>query len=150
MRIRSQLLIRSCLLFFRNQTYPIHPIDLVVIADQGENPRTDASDFICIGAFSYLDPGSTDIGEHTLCQPYVRADICADFAEDIILGDTFMRNVYTLYNFGNWTRAQDESPYIQLLSVRCPLCMNQHEYVLSPSHLFRLLMRQKQRQNFPH
>ncbi|KAJ3529543.1 hypothetical protein NM688_g7840 [Phlebia brevispora] len=80
-----------------NLTFPIHPIDVVVLADQGENSRTDGSDFICVGAFSYLEQGSSDI--------------------DVILGDTFLRNVYTIYNFGNWTRELDDPPSIQILST---------------------------------
>ncbi|KAH9921579.1 aspartic peptidase domain-containing protein [Amylocystis lapponica] len=34
-----------------------------------------------------------------------------------LLGDTFMRNVYTLHNFNNWTKAGDPLPYTQLLPV---------------------------------
>lgn len=37
---------------------------------------------------------------------------------DVILGDTFLRNTYALYNFGNWTRPGDSGPYIQVLGVR--------------------------------
>lgn len=80
-----------------NETYPIHPIDVVVIADKGENSRTDSSEWICVGAFDYLEPGSTDV--------------------DMVLGDTFMRNVYTVYNLGNWTRTRDSPPSVQLLST---------------------------------
>lgn len=36
---------------------------------------------------------------------------------DVILGDTFLRNTYALYNFGNWTRPGDSGPYIQVLGV---------------------------------
>jgi predicted proteasome-type protease len=36
---------------------------------------------------------------------------------DFILGDAFLRNVYILYNYGNWTSANNEAPYVQLLSV---------------------------------
>ena len=37
---------------------------------------------------------------------------------DLILGDTFLRNVYALFDYGNWTRADDGPPFVQLLSVR--------------------------------
>ena len=36
---------------------------------------------------------------------------------DAILGDAFMRNVYALFDFGNWTREGDATPFVQLLSV---------------------------------
>jgi hypothetical protein len=36
----------------------------------------------------------------------------------MILGDTFLRNAYAVYNFGNWTRPEEGPPYIQLVSVR--------------------------------
>lgn len=87
----------------------------MIIADKGENARTDSSNFYCLGAFSYLEPGASDIGDYF--------DLCMivhifSAAADVILGDTFLRNVYTLYNFGNWTRESDPPPFIQLLSVR--------------------------------
>ena len=41
---------------------------------------------------------------------------------DAILGDTFLRNTYALYYFGNWTRQDDGPPHIQLLSVRVLSC----------------------------
>ena len=47
----------------RNRTFPINPIDTVILADPGENTRTDASPFICIGAFSYLQAGASDVGK---------------------------------------------------------------------------------------
>lgn len=53
----------SLLISTSNETYPIHPIDVVVIADKGENSRTDSSEWICVGAFDYLEPGSTDVGQ---------------------------------------------------------------------------------------
>lgn len=38
----------------------------------------------------------------------------------MILGDTFMRNVYTLFHFGDkfTMRSGDRAPHMQLLSVR--------------------------------
>lgn len=43
---------------------------------------------------------------------------------DFILGDAFMRNVYSLYDFGNWTAVPapsgaDDPPFMQLLAVSC-------------------------------
>lgn len=37
----------------RTRTFPIHPIDAVIIPEQGEEPRADADASICISAFSY-------------------------------------------------------------------------------------------------
>ncbi|THG98974.1 hypothetical protein EW026_g3293 [Hermanssonia centrifuga] len=82
-------------IIFGEQTFPIHPIDIVVVPDPGENARTDANNTLCIGAFSYLE--SEDL--------------------DILLGDTFLRNAYVVYNFGNWTRADDGLPSMQIMST---------------------------------
>ncbi len=38
-------------------------------------------------------------------------------SNDFTLGDAFLRNVYILYNYGNWTSTNDAPPYIQLLPV---------------------------------
>lgn len=35
----------------------------------------------------------------------------------MLLGDSFMRNVYSLFNFGNWTTPVAEPAYMQILSV---------------------------------
>lgn len=37
---------------------------------------------------------------------------------DFTLGDSFLRNVYILYNYGNWTaNTTAAAPYVQLLPV---------------------------------
>lgn len=36
---------------------------------------------------------------------------------DFILGDSFLRNVYTLYDFGSWAKVGDTPPFMQILSV---------------------------------
>lgn len=36
---------------------------------------------------------------------------------DFILGDAFLRNAYTLFNYGNWTTTNSEAPYVQILPV---------------------------------
>ena len=41
----------------------------------------------------------------------------SDEGLDAILGDAFMRNVYALFDFGNWTREGGAAPFVQLLSV---------------------------------
>ncbi|GJE87016.1 A1 family peptidase [Phanerochaete sordida] len=75
--------------------FPIHPIDAVIVPEAGEEPRADADATLCVSAFSYMAPS------------YV----------DVILGDTFHRNAYALFYFGNWTRPDDVAPYVQLLST---------------------------------
>ncbi|EKM55233.1 uncharacterized protein PHACADRAFT_195260 [Phanerochaete carnosa HHB-10118-sp] len=77
------------------QLFPIHPIDAVVVPAAGEEQRADADTSVCVSAFSYLSPNNVDA----------------------ILGDTFLRNAYALYYFGNWTRQDDGPPYMQLLST---------------------------------
>ena len=53
----------------------------------------------------------------TICvNTFVPQDISSQGA-DIILGDAFLRNVYALFSYGNWTAQGTELPYVQLLSV---------------------------------
>lgn len=43
-----------------------------------------------------------------------------EHASDWLIGDTFLRNVYSLFDYGNITNTHaDGPPYIQLLSVCC-------------------------------
>ena len=42
----------------------------------------------------------------------------------MILGDAFLRNTYSLFNYGNFkngTADQASEPFVQLLNVRLPL-----------------------------
>ncbi|KAI0729115.1 aspartic peptidase domain-containing protein [Fomitopsis betulina] len=77
---------------FSGVPYPIHPID-AVIADIGDNGTVS-----CYAAWEAKDNGL------------------------MILGDTFMRNVYTLFHFGDkfTMRSGDRAPHMQLLSVTDP------------------------------
>ncbi|KAH8079070.1 aspartic peptidase domain-containing protein [Cristinia sonorae] len=77
-------------LIFGEETYPIHPIDAAVFIGLNSKNRP-----LCMGGFSYLD----------------------DSDVDFILGDTFLRNVYSLYDFGSWARVGDTPPYMQILSI---------------------------------
>ena len=36
---------------------------------------------------------------------------------DWLIGDSFMRNIYSLYDYGNQTSQTDGNPYMQILSV---------------------------------
>ncbi|KAH9915321.1 aspartic peptidase domain-containing protein [Fomitopsis serialis] len=79
-------------LVFGGIAYPIHPID-AVLPDIGDNGVVT-----CMAAFEAADDGL------------------------MLLGDTFMRNVYTLFNFGDTLtqREGDEPAHIQLLSITDP------------------------------
>ncbi|KAJ3483030.1 hypothetical protein NLI96_g6584 [Meripilus lineatus] len=80
--------------------YPIHPLD------------TSSSDFnmvdatgtpVCVGTFQPITSAFSLLGEY-----------------DIILGMAFMRNVYSLFDYGDWlenSKVKKGDPYIQLLSV---------------------------------
>lgn len=90
---------------FSGIEYPINPLDLTRIITLGSYSN-GTNETICINTFQKADTSSEDY--------------------DIILGDSFMRNVYALFNFGNWTTPGDKPPYVQLLSVSvfttsCPL-----------------------------
>ncbi|KAH9948706.1 aspartic peptidase domain-containing protein [Amylocystis lapponica] len=73
---------------FGENTYPINPMDATYVLY--ENNITT-----CVGAFSYTT-GKLDF----------------------ILGDTFMRNVYSLFDFGHWTEGGKGLPFMQILSHR--------------------------------
>ncbi|OCH94399.1 acid protease [Obba rivulosa] len=75
---------------FGNNTFPMNPLDSVQV--QLNNDGTP----ICYATFSYTPD---------------------NFGIDWILGDAFLRNVYSLFNFGNYTASGSGAPFIQLLSV---------------------------------
>ncbi|KAI0786809.1 aspartic peptidase domain-containing protein [Abortiporus biennis] len=77
---------------FAGQEYPIHPIDLIVVGSSDDDSTT-----ICGNAYRYYSPDDGD--------------------RDMLLGDSFLKNVYALFDFGNYSRSSDENPYIQLLSL---------------------------------
>lgn len=80
--------------------YPLNPLDLSYIVNTG-NYSDGSNVTACLNTFSPAD----------LNDEYL----------DFILGDSFMRNVYALFNFGSWTNSSESAPppYIQLLSVSC-------------------------------
>ncbi|EJU02738.1 acid protease [Dacryopinax primogenitus] len=86
-------------------TFPVHPLDTI------------SSDF-----------GLKDINGNTVClgtfQPITTAfSVTNEF--DMILGDAFLRNSYTLLNYGdfisNGTTSNTADPYMQLLSITDPV-----------------------------
>ncbi|KAI0784375.1 aspartic peptidase domain-containing protein [Abortiporus biennis] len=77
---------------FAGKEYPIHPLDLTAVTSSEDGKST-----ICINTLSYADTSDT--------------------RQDMILGDSFMRNVYSLFDFGNFTTSSDGNPFMQLLSL---------------------------------
>ncbi|KAJ6469517.1 aspartic peptidase domain-containing protein [Mycena sanguinolenta] len=80
---------------FGGQPFPIHPLDMsdmqVVTSPDGQRNYT-----MCLGTF-------TDIG--TIAQG----------ATDALFGDSFMRNSYTVFNFGTGGNTKG-NPFVQMLS----------------------------------
>ncbi|EIW64103.1 acid protease [Trametes versicolor FP-101664 SS1] len=78
---------------FGGQQYPVHPIDMVTVN------TTPNGTFYCTGAISHADESDGSSGP------------------DWLLGDTFLRNVYSLFDLG-WDTNPSEGPaYMQLLSI---------------------------------
>ncbi|KAJ3557413.1 hypothetical protein NM688_g1478 [Phlebia brevispora] len=75
---------------FNGTEYPINPIDMTRLISVGNETS-------CITTFAPKDLTSQGI--------------------DFVLGDAFLRNVYTLFNYGNWTDEGSDRPYVQLLST---------------------------------
>jgi hypothetical protein len=81
------------------QNYPIHPLDLV---NDNFGIRNAQGETVCIGAFQPITSAFSLLGNY-----------------DMILGMSFLRNTYTLLDFGNWIKNGKETgdPFVQLLSV---------------------------------
>ncbi|OBZ78594.1 Aspartic protease [Grifola frondosa] len=75
---------------FGTNVYPVHPIDIILFDHIDEKGNA-----VCFGAFS----DSTGSGQ------------------DFLLGDTFLRNVYAVYDFGRLVTVGDTDPFVQILSV---------------------------------
>ncbi|TCD64731.1 hypothetical protein EIP91_003687 [Steccherinum ochraceum] len=71
--------------------YPMNPLDLIQVTTDDDNVTV-----VCANVFSYSDPR---------------------LGADFILGDAFMRNVYSLFDFGSLTTVNDSAPFVQLLSI---------------------------------
>ncbi|OJT08990.1 Aspartic protease [Trametes pubescens] len=79
-------------LHFGGQPFPIHPLDAVVVN------QTANGLMVCLGALTKnLNPEGT--------------------LTDWLIGGTLMRNVYSLYDYGNLTNPNAGLPYMQLLSI---------------------------------
>ncbi|TDL24668.1 acid protease [Rickenella mellea] len=75
---------------FSGVAYPVHPIDTVQAA------TSTRGTVICFGGFQVSPGGDTD--------------------EDFLLGDSFLRSVYSLYDFGSFISGTTP-PFLQLLST---------------------------------
>ncbi|KAG9227430.1 hypothetical protein PTI98_010955 [Pleurotus ostreatus] len=84
---------------FGGVEYPVHPMDIVnddfAITDKMGNR-------VCIGAFQPITSAFSLLGNY-----------------DMILGMSFLRNAYTLLDYGNWVKntQDDVDPYIQMLPL---------------------------------
>ncbi|EJD05356.1 acid protease [Fomitiporia mediterranea MF3/22] len=73
---------------FSGSEYPVHPIDTVAATTD------DAGGVLCYSGFTFGTSGS----------------------EDFLLGDSFLRNVFSLYDYGRFFN-ESATPYVQLLST---------------------------------
>ncbi|KAF8349191.1 aspartic peptidase A1 [Amanita rubescens] len=83
---------------FGGVNYPIHPLDT---ADDSFGITNPSGNPACIGAFQPITTAFSMLGQY-----------------DLILGMNFLRNVYTLLDYGDWTGSSSRGhPYIQLMSI---------------------------------
>ncbi|KAJ7791230.1 acid protease [Mycena olivaceomarginata] len=85
---------------FGGKAFPIHPLDVV---DDNFKILDKNGNHVCIGAFQPITSAFSLFGNF-----------------DMIMGMTFLRNAYTLMNFGDWvedTSIDRGDPYIQLLPL---------------------------------
>ncbi|GLB38616.1 putative peptidase A1 family protein [Lyophyllum shimeji] len=83
---------------FGGRAYPIHPLDTV---DDNFGKTDSQGNRVCIGAFQPITSAFSLLGHY-----------------DMILGMSFLRNAYTLLDFGSWANGQSgDHPFIQLASV---------------------------------
>ncbi|KAJ8518401.1 hypothetical protein ONZ45_g4523 [Pleurotus djamor] len=79
--------------------YPVHPLDVV----NDDFALTDKlGKRVCIGAFQPITSAFSLLGNY-----------------DMILGMSFLRNVYSLLDYGNWVEhsKDEDDPYIQMLPL---------------------------------
>ncbi|KAI0070498.1 aspartic peptidase A1 [Panus rudis PR-1116 ss-1] len=84
---------------FGGVEYPVHPLD---VSSSDFNMLDATGNPVCVGTFQPITSAFSLLGEY-----------------DIILGMGFMRNTYTLMDYGNWLKdgKTRDDPYIQLLSL---------------------------------
>ncbi|KAH8081983.1 aspartic peptidase A1 [Cristinia sonorae] len=85
---------------FGGYEFPVHPLD---VSSSDFNMVDATGNPVCVGSFQPITSAFSLLGEY-----------------DIILGMGFMRNVYTLLDYGDWIKDSSvdrNPPFIQLLSV---------------------------------
>ncbi|KAJ7476368.1 aspartic peptidase domain-containing protein [Mycena galericulata] len=82
------------------QSFPIHPLDLSLVF-----VNKDTNEVTCISQWNLVTPNQGDF--------------------DMIFGDSFMRNFYTVFNFGNDVSQAPAGSSIQLLSQTNPTSAKQ-------------------------
>jgi hypothetical protein len=83
---------------FGGVNYPVHPLDTV---DDNFSRTDNTGKKVCIGAFQPITTAFSLLGNY-----------------DMILGMSFLRNAYTLLNFGSWIDGgDDQHPFIQMASL---------------------------------
>ncbi|KJA21229.1 hypothetical protein HYPSUDRAFT_140963 [Hypholoma sublateritium FD-334 SS-4] len=89
---------------FFGKSYPMHPLDMTMDPTSVNLSALETADGqnACIGTFQPFT--------------YTRGNFPS---YDIVLGMSFLRNVYSFFNFGKYTQNSTtiEEPYIQLLSI---------------------------------
>ncbi|KAJ7078652.1 aspartic peptidase A1 [Mycena epipterygia] len=86
--------------YFGGAAFPIHPLDVV---DDNFKILDKSGNHVCIGAFQPITSAFSLFGNF-----------------DMIMGMTFLRNAYTLMDFGDWiddSSVDRVDPYIQLLPL---------------------------------
>ncbi|KAJ7486167.1 aspartic peptidase A1 [Mycena galericulata] len=89
--------------YFGGTAFPIHPLDVV---DDNFKILDANGNHVCIGAFQPITSAFSLFGNF-----------------DMIMGMTFLRNAYTLMDFGDWvdqSSVDQVDPYIQLLPLTDP------------------------------
>ncbi|KAI0315896.1 aspartic peptidase A1 [Amylostereum chailletii] len=87
---------------FGGVSFPVHPLDT---SSSDFNVKDSTGNTVCIGTFQPITTAFSLLGEY-----------------DIILGMSFLRNAYTLIDFGNFVENgnDDQDPYIQFLPLTDP------------------------------
>lgn len=82
---------------FGGINYPVHPLDTV---DNNFGITNENGTNVCIGSFQPITSAFSLLGNY-----------------DMIMGMSFLRNVYAVMNYGNWVEGSSDTsdPYIQLL-----------------------------------
>jgi saccharopepsin len=95
--------------------FPLHPLDVAI-----KNPNVDN---VCLGTFIPQDTSA--IGSGVLyahpSRPLTTINALCFISRDWILGDSFLRGVYSVYDFGDFDQNHNMGdPYVKLVSLIDP------------------------------